>query len=398
MTPLRTLYVSSGGISEPLIRSQVLAYLRGMRPALASCRLVTIERTALSPEERVATESELADAGLDWTPIEPTGRDLLPRPLRTVRDGRRTVRELYENEHYDLIHARSFLPGQIARSLRRRGVPLLYDMRGLWVREKIDKGSLRPGFVARRLQAAEDRLFHDSDRLISLTHTGVKWLHLQGVRTPVDVIPCCVDTEHFRPADGPRSDGPLRLISIGSLGRGYLPTAVFGVFRAALRADPDSTLHLVTRTDREVIDAAARRAGVEPDVFARLIRVESLHPRQVPAAIRAADVGLCMIDPTPAKVASSPTKLAEYLACGLPVIASAGCGDVDAILADRRLGAIVATDDRSTDGAAIEHACSLARAADTRAHCRQAAIDAFSLEVGVGRYLDAYSKVLGRAK
>ena len=43
-----------------------------------------------------------------------------------------------------------------------------------------------------------------------------------------------------------------------------------------------------------------------------------------------------MVEVSEAKIASCPTKLPEYLACGIPVVANVPIGDVQAILAKHR--------------------------------------------------------------
>ena len=47
--------------------------------------------------------------------------------------------------------------------------------------------------------------------------------------------------------------------------------------------------------------------------------------------LAAADFGLSFVRPLPSKIASSPTKNAEYLAAGLPFVATAGVGGTDEI-------------------------------------------------------------------
>ena len=57
-------------------------------------------------------------------------------------------------------------------------------------------------------------------------------------------------------------------------------------------------------------------------------------PAGMPAALVAGDVGLSFIQPCFSKTGSSPTKVAEYLACGLPVVVNAGIGDQGALAAE----------------------------------------------------------------
>jgi glycosyltransferase involved in cell wall biosynthesis len=48
--------------------------------------------------------------------------------------------------------------------------------------------------------------------------------------------------------------------------------------------------------------------------------------------ISAGDVGTCFILPKYFSLAVSPTKLGEYLACGVPTIANGNVGDVEAVI------------------------------------------------------------------
>ena len=103
-----------------------------------------------------------------------------------------------------------------------------------------------------------------------------------------------------------------------------------------------------------------------------------------------------MIGPSSAKLASSPTKLAEYLACGLPVIANANMiGDVGEILRQHRVGVIA--DDFSPAGfqAAIAQLKTLLTDPELAARCRQTAIKHFSVDVAVARYAAAYRQLMG---
>jgi len=57
--------------------------------------------------------------------------------------------------------------------------------------------------------------------------------------------------------------------------------------------------------------------------------VRAVAPKDVAAYLSAGDVGISFIKRCFSKLASSPTKNGEYLACGLPIIINAGIGDSD---------------------------------------------------------------------
>jgi glycosyltransferase involved in cell wall biosynthesis len=55
----------------------------------------------------------------------------------------------------------------------------------------------------------------------------------------------------------------------------------------------------------------------------------------------AADLAVSFIKACYSKQSSSPTKVAEYLACGLPIVANGGVGDLDALIENNGVGVLV---------------------------------------------------------
>jgi len=68
------------------------------------------------------------------------------------------------------------------------------------------------------------------------------------------------------------------------------------------------------------------------------VHVGRLAAGDVAAALRDADAGLSFVKPCVSKLASSPTKIGEYLAIGLPVVSTTGIGDIDQLLSGCRFG------------------------------------------------------------
>ena len=61
----------------------------------------------------------------------------------------------------------------------------------------------------------------------------------------------------------------------------------------------------------------------------------------MPALIAAADIGLSFILPSPCAIASSPTKVGEMLAMGIPVAANAGVGDMALVMTKPSAGVLL---------------------------------------------------------
>ena len=389
----RVLYIASSGIAEPLIVSQVLRYLKQLSSTFEVCHLLTLERNM--PTDAQAIAEQLEQDGIFWQGL-PSRRGLRAINLwREIYAGYRTGLKLINQHQLNLIHARSFIPGNIGlRLAKKTNAKLLYDMRGFWAEEKRVKGTIKSNWMFRRAEAMENRLFNQADALVSLTEAGKRKLLSDGIQTPFHIIPCCADTNLFRPLDQPspiENQSSLRLIAAGSLGASYLPTGIFGLLKAAAEVDDSASLQLLTRSDQTVI----RQIAEEVDCDWSRVKITSTGPDQVVDYLNQANVGLCMNSPSVAKLATSPTKLAEYLACGLPVIANANSiGDVGEILEQYRVGVIV--DDFSPVGfkQAIAELRELLADPELSARCRQTAVEHFSVDVAVKRYAEAYRQLL----
>ena len=109
----------------------------------------------------------------------------------------------------------------------------------------------------------------------------------------------------------------------------------------------------------------------------------------------AADMALSFIPATYSKQASSPTKIAEYLAAGVPVVATAGVGDIDCQITDGGVGVLVRSLSAQGYGEALAEMEEIMAAPDVAQRCRRAASQLFDLAtVGGPRYVRLYTDLL----
>jgi glycosyltransferase involved in cell wall biosynthesis len=119
-------------------------------------------------------------------------------------------------------------------------------------------------------------------------------------------------------------------------------------------------------------------------------------PRDVPSYLSASDAGLAFIKPCFSKLASSPTKYAEYLGCGLPLIINEGVGDSDVLITREKAGALVHDFNEPEYANASALIDGLAGYPEqTRRRTREVAERLFDVRtVGGNRYARLYEKVL----
>ena len=156
-------------------------------------------------------------------------------------------------------------------------------------------------------------------------------------------------------------------------------------FASVVRKRNDAHLLWLTMGSRERVWQLMSERGIGEKNFS----IHSVAPREMPSYLAAGDVGISFIKRCFSKLASSPTKNAEYLACGLPIVINSGIGDSDA------LPAIIINDfnDRDFDAAwsAIEAAVN---DPNVKMKSRSIAEKVFDLEtVGAERYAHLYKSV-----
>jgi hypothetical protein len=115
----------------------------------------------------------------------------------------------------------------------------------------------------------------------------------------------------------------------------------------------------------------------------------------VPRQINRMDAGIFFIKPVFSKQASAPTKLAEFLGCGVPCLANAGVGDMTDLLEGEAVGVALRSfsEDALLNG--LHALLGLTSDPNTRIRCIVAARQHFALEEGVRRYSGVYSQLSG---
>jgi glycosyltransferase involved in cell wall biosynthesis len=112
---------------------------------------------------------------------------------------------------------------------------------------------------------------------------------------------------------------------------------------------------------------------------------------EVPKLMAAADLGIFFIKPVFSKTASSPTKMGEMLAVGLPIVANAGVGDVAEIIDEIEAGVAIRDFTPDSYARAIDRIESSTATATER---RERALPWFDVKLGIERYDRIYRDLL----
>ena len=399
---LRSLYICYLTLDDPLVHTQVVAYLEGLARRGHTMHLLTFDHE-LEPERRRELTARLRRRGIEWHSLRYHKRPSLPATIYDTLVGAVTAARIMRRHRLEALHARNHVPaamGLIARRLTR--CKLIFDLRGLMAEEYVDAGIWRrDGLPYRITDRVQRAAIERADGVVMLTQAVRRHLFGDGAwRRPLAVIPCCTDTESSNGRLPSQTiirrelglgDGPV-MIYVGKFTGWYMEREMVDFFASASRLDPDLVFLILTQGDAEPIRNELRRHAVRDEQYL-IARAE---PEDVARYLIAANFGISFIRPCFSKISSSPTKIAEYLHAGLPVLSTRGIGDVDPLLEENRVGVLVDDFGAPAYHAAAATIRALASDPDCRARCRAVAREQLSLtNVGVPRYDRLYREVAG---
>lgn len=368
---LHMTYVTVDSISEGVGASQILPLLTRLSKRGLKVHLISFEKVPTKPD----IEKILSRYGIEWSRLEFGRNGALAGVLRLFRLSR-AIRQT------DLIHARSDIPTLAA--IFSRKAPVLWDIRSLWASQRafIEKNQFKK-LIFLGVKPIEKICCRRAHGLSSLTHAVVEVLETQYSNVPKirAVVPTAVDLEKFK----------LNL---------ELPPVVRGLYSGTYNSyyDLEKSLEYISvireLQDLEVHWARPRESGIQKLNAGESYIFEATYS-SMPQIISEYSFGLsiCRQDAGPSLKAAMPTKIAEFLASGRPVVVSKGIGDLDSFLKEFKAGVIIDTENDSLLGKA-EELLEILNDPETPKQCRALAEKYFDIDSGVSTYIKIYDQIL----
>ena len=402
----KILYISYDGITDPLGQSQILPYLVELSKKSFQFTILSFEKKHRFQREKQLIVSLINSSHIKWVPLRFSSKPPLISKIYDRWRLKRTARILFKKEKFDMIHCRSYVAAEAGLILKKRfGVKFLFDMRGFWADEKKDGtwNMNNPLFrgIYRYYKNKEAQYLQSADYIISLTEAGrnelMKWPSYNP-SVPLEVIPTCVDMDLFTLTSQKQKtetrerlgiDNDALVISyLGSLGTWYMLNEMLLFFHHLKQKYNNAFFLILTHSNKSVVIDQLKGIKLNSNHF---IIMEASR-MDVPVLIKASDLNISFIKPVYSKISSSPTKLGEVLAMGIPVIANAGVGDVQAIIENANVGLVLKNFETSEYERIISMIPDLLKKDPDE--IRNAIKNIYSLQKGVELYKSCYERVL----
>jgi glycosyltransferase involved in cell wall biosynthesis len=390
------LFVSYDGMFEPLGQSQVLAYLENLSK-VCPIYLISFEkpRDLAKNCEKQALLSRMTAAGISWHPMRYHKNPAVVATAWDIVRGIAIGLWLVVRHRIAVLHARSYVPSVMVVLIKRvTGARYVFDMRGFWADERVD-GGLWPlnGPLYRVTKWFERRFLRGADHVVSLTRSAVRIIkdfdYLQGCMPAFTVIPTCADLRRFKPNRNILRNGPFVLGYVGTVGTWYMFDKVVATVVNLLSIKPDARFLVVNRSEHDFIRESLMAAGVPPSA----VEITSASHAQMPTLMARMHAGVFFIKPVFSKQASAPTKLAEFLGCGVPCLGNVGVGDMADVLEVDRVGVTVKSFDQASLQEGLIRLLGLCADLEVSDRCVASAHRHFSLDEGVARYERIYTSL-----
>jgi hypothetical protein len=364
-------YVTIDSLAEGVGSSQITPLIAKLSKSGVKIHLISYEK--IEPKNDLVKFFELL--GVSWN-FQSFGSNGILGGIKRLNGLRQLI------PRTNLIHARSEIP---AVSAITSGVaPVLWDVRSLWADQKI---MIRENLVHKSLyqtyRSLESIAANNSQGMSTLTSAVVPVLEERHNRLPSlrTVVSTAVDLDRFKMnLSIPKS---VKVLFSGTYNN-YYDLELSARFLKELQKLGMVETHWARPSESSRTTLGVGEGKIFPSTQTRMAEIIPHY---------SFGVSICKLDAGPSLKAAMPTKIAEFLACGRPIVISKGLGDLDTFIKEFNVGVILdgSIENLSESASSL---MSILSDPETPLRCRAVAETHFNLETGVKKYLDLYSKIL----
>lgn len=245
---------------------------------------------------------------------------------------------LINRKHFDIIISTSppiftGIPGLITKKITKK--PFVYDVRDLWINAAESLGFVREDSVYTKLSRIYEKIVFDNSDLITVTTNQIKNDIAQENKinkSKIHVIPNGVDTKRFIKPKQKQS----QIVYAGNIGHAQDLKKVIKAVKEINKKNRLTFLLVGDGDTKESLEEYVTNEGLE-----HIIKFKgSIKKEKIPICLSESMIGIAPLKRIPSLEYALPTKVYEYMAAGIPFIAT-GSGEIE-LLAKKSNAGVVA--------------------------------------------------------
>jgi len=248
---------------------------------------------------------------------------------------------LLKRKEYDIIVTSSppifsGLPGFITKKITRK--KWFFDVRDLWIDAAIELGFLKKNSFFEKISRFYERICYHNCDMITVTTEEIKKRIAETYNISIEkiiILPNGVDTKLFKPSSVKNN----RLIYAGNIGHAQdLEKIILSVKKVNKKFPLE--FYLIGDGDiKNYLIELVKKEGVENIIFF----TDTLDREKIPKVIAESLIGVAPLKDLASLRYAIPTKVYEYMSCGIPFLAT-GKGEMEYLIKVSRAGILVEND------------------------------------------------------
>lgn len=326
--------------NDPLFQNLMYRYLDTLTSKNHLCYLITFEQPefALTEEEYKLKKIELKKRGIVWKPAtHSTGKFLLLKKLKDLVSVFFTILNWRLKGTKNIIAFANVSASHSVIYSTIMGLRLFVYSYEPHAEFQVELGLWKPNSLKFKLLNYFEQLAAKKAHLIFTgTKYGVELVKSISPKTAVFRLPTSVDENEFQyrriESENWKKEHQIQenkiVLYLGKFGDLYYePKVLIKLYEALIQIDPSYFFIIITSYDLQKIKALINDSKTL--VESHFYLDQRISYDQVKVMMSVADIGMSIVPPMENQKYRSPTKVAEYLLCGLPFITCQGVSEDD---------------------------------------------------------------------
>lgn len=386
----KILYISYDGVLDPLGQSQVLEYIY-VNSNKYNFYLVSFEKSEnlINTNNVIKLKNKLLNHGIKWTYLKYQKKSNVLKIFFSFIKALLIIVNIYHTG-FKIIHIRSYIPGIIIYPLLLiTRLKLIFDIRGFLPDEKIDrlnwkKNSLKIFF----LRYFEKYLIKRSSKVITLTKESKHILKNNYNLNNYNIIdiPTCVNIKKFK-YKNIKQNRNLSFCFIGSVNFAYDFNKIINLCKVIYNTRSNIKFDFYLDDKNNFLKNLLKKNNLY-----KKVNIKYVESNKIPSILIEYDYGICILKQNKSVKASFPTKIGEYLSCGLPIICNNFNKDITLMIKKNKLGIVL---DNNFESKILKYIDNYHHENNGKI-CRDYAEKFLSLEFGSKKYSKLYNEVFNQ--